>query len=83
MNKICRVCKDLKNLKDFHKKCGTSDGYRGECKECVKELQKKYKEASGFKEKQKMYLKEYYFINREAIREYTKKENDDNRDNIL
>ena len=57
MEKICRVCGKPKNIEEFHKKKGSPDGYRNECKECVKDIQKKYKEAPGFKEKQKEYDK--------------------------
>ena len=57
MEKICRVCGTPKFIEEFHKKKGTPDGHRNECKECVKDIQKKYKEKSGFKEKQKEYDK--------------------------
>jgi len=46
--KKCRICEDLKEVTEFHIKRSTKDGYRNECKECVKEIQKKYKEAPGF-----------------------------------
>ena len=42
MEKICRLCNIPKGLNKFHKKKGTKDGYRNECKECVKESQLKY-----------------------------------------
>jgi hypothetical protein len=60
MNKICRICGELKLIDDFHMKRGTPDGHRNECKECVKIIQKKYKEEPGFKEKQIEYDKKRY-----------------------
>ena len=33
--KICRICKNTKNLNDFSKSKGCKDGRRGECKECT------------------------------------------------
>lgn len=60
MEKICRICGKLKSIDDFHLKKGTPDGHRNECKECVKDIQKKYKEAPDFKEKQKEYDKKRY-----------------------
>jgi len=63
--KICRKCNKSKDLNDFHKKKGTKDGHRNECKECVKEIQKKYKDAPDFKEKRKEYDKKRYEENKE------------------
>lgn len=60
MKKICRVCGNLKTIEDFHIKRGTPDDHRNECKECVKTIQKKYKEEPGFKEKGKEYDKKRY-----------------------
>ena len=60
MEKICRICGSLKSLEEFHLKKGTPDGHRNECKECVKDIQKKYKEAPDFKEKRSEYDKNRY-----------------------
>jgi hypothetical protein len=60
MEKICRICGNLKSIDDFHIKRGTPDDHRNECKECVKTIQKKYKEEPGFKEKGKEYDKKRY-----------------------
>jgi len=81
--KKCRICEDLKEVTEFHIKRSTKDGYRNECKECVKEIQKKYKEAPGFKEKQKEYDKKRYDENREQILERKKEYHIENRDEIL
>ena len=65
--KICRICNELKELSDFHRKKNTKDGHRNECKECVKDIQKIYKEKPGFKEKQKEYDKKRYEENKDFI----------------
>jgi hypothetical protein len=83
MHKKCRVCNKIKNIDDFHKKKNTSDGYRNECKECVKDIQKKYKEAPGFKEKQKEYDKNRYEKNKIKILEHKKEYYLDNMEEIL
>ena len=70
--KKCRVCGEMKEVLQFHKKKGTTDGCRNECKECVKVLQKKYKEAPDFKEKRKNYDKNRYDDNREDVLERKK-----------
>lgn len=82
MEKICRICGKLKSIEDFHLKKGTPDGHRNECKECVKDIQKKYKEAPDFKEKQKEYDKKRYQELRDEtiqrMREYRK----DNKEEV-
>ena len=83
MHKKCRICNKIKSIDDFHKKKGTSDGHRNECKECVKDIQKKYKEAPGFKEKQAEYDKKRYQEKREDILERKKEYHIENRDRIL
>jgi hypothetical protein len=82
-NKICRACGINKSLSEYHIKKGTPDGHRHECKECVKIIQKKYKEAPGFKEKQKEYDKKRYDELREQILERKKEYHIENREEIL
>ena len=81
--KKCRVCDGMKEITEFHKKKGAPDGVRNECKECVKDIQKKYKEAPGFKEKQKEYDKNRYEENRNDILEHKKEYYIDNKTDIL
>lgn len=83
MHKKCRICEKIKSIDDFHKKKGAPDGHRNECKECVKGIQKKYKEVPGFKEKQKQYDKARYDENRESILERKKEYHIENREDIL
>jgi len=81
--KICRICNELKTLTEFHKKKDTKDGHRNECKECVKDLQKKYKEAPGFKEKRKEYDKKRYQENKEFRNKQKKEWYYNNREHVL
>lgn len=81
--KKCRVCEKVKEITEFHKKKDAPGGVRNECKECVKDIQKKYKEAPGFKEKQKDYDKNRYSEKREEILEQKKEYYEENRENIL
>lgn len=83
MEKMCRICGMPKYINEFHKKKGSPDGHRNECKECVKDIQKKYKEASGFKEKRSNYDKKRYEEKREDILERKKEYHFENRDKIL
>ena len=79
MKKICRICGKLKELVDFHKKKGTSDGHRNECKECVKVIKLKYLD----KEKQADYDKRRYEENRDKVLERKKEYHIENREEIL
>jgi hypothetical protein len=81
--KACRVCDQEKPLDDYHIKRGTPDGHRQECKECVKEILKKYKELPDFKEKQKEYDKQRYDLLRDQILERKKQYHIENREEIL
>ena len=81
--KKCRVCGEMKEVVEFHKKKGAPDGVRNECKECVKYIQKKYKEAPNFKEKRKEYDENRYAEKKEEILEHKKEYHIKNRDKIL
>lgn len=70
--KICRICGELKELNEFHKKKDSKDGTRNECKECCKNIQKKYRKMQGYKEKRKEYDRKRYLEKREEILEYKK-----------
>ena len=66
--KKCRICELTKDISEFHIKKGTPDGHRSECKECVKGVQKKYKNP----EKTKKYDKKRYEEKRKDILENKK-----------
>lgn len=97
MHKKCRICSKIKSLDNFHLKKNTKDGHRNECKECVKNIQKKYKDMPDFKEKRKKYdeiryeekreqilerKKEYHIENKEKILSYKKEYRKENKDKI-
>lgn len=42
--KICSQCNKLKEYKQFHKKSAAPDGLQYKCKECVKEINAKFRE---------------------------------------
>jgi hypothetical protein len=81
-NKVCCICGEFKSLLEYHVKRGTPDGRRRECKECVKEIQKKYKEVPGFKEKQKEYDKNRYEEIKDKILERKKEYHIENQEKI-
>jgi len=81
--KKCRICEEILEIENFHIKRSTKDGYRNECKECVKGIQKKYKEAPGFKDNQKEYDKKRYDENRDKILERKKEYYMENQQDIL
>lgn len=83
MEKICRICGTPKYIEEFHKKKGSPDGHRNECKECIKGIQKKYKESPGFKEKRSEYDKTRYEENRDDVLKRKKEYHVENRDKIL
>ena len=62
--KRCSKCGIEKGLSEFAKDNSRKDGYRSQCKACIKE----YNDAN--KEKTKEYIKEYHKANKEKKREY-------------
>ena len=76
--KKCSKCGEEKELtaEYWHKDKSKKDGYRGQCKECMKEYYYKNQE-----EKRKKAV-EYYYENREAKLEYQEQYYKDNREKI-
>lgn len=72
--KICITCNLEKKIEDFQPRKDSSDGYRGDCRDCRSEYLKSYKTEN--EEKLKRKRKEYYEDNKEVIllknREYHK-----------
>lgn len=81
--KKCRLCGEVKDISQYHIKRGTPDGHRHECKDCVKNVQKKYKEAPDFSEKQKGYDKKKYEKSKDKINERNTNWYNDNKEEIL
>ena len=64
--KQCSKCKQSKPLTEFSKDKNKTDGYKSECKSCVKEYQQKNQD------KIKEYNKEYQKNNRHILNQYIK-----------
>ena len=71
MVKVCNKCKVEKDVVEFSKDKNIKDGYRCQCKSCIKEYRKEYYEAN--KERANECSKEYYKANEERVKEYSKK----------
>lgn len=81
--KICRVCGETKDIEEYHVKKISKDGHRNECKECVKIIQKKYKESSTYKENRKEYDNRRYIEKRKEILDRKKEYYKENKESIL
>lgn len=79
--KRCSKCDELKSITEYHKKKGTPDGYRNECKECIKIYMLKYRKEHI--EERKLYDEKRYEEKRKEILEYKKQYHVDNREIIL
>jgi len=81
-SKICIKCGEEKSLTSeyWNKKKTSKDGYRNECKTCMKE----YQAINYKKNKQKLQVagKKYYKENKEQISERNKQYYEDNKDKI-
>ena len=65
MIKICCKCKVVKPFDEFGKDKKAKDGLNYNCKSCIKELNKEYREAN--REKKAAKAKKYYEANKEKI----------------
>jgi len=94
-NKICNICKQSKNISEFHRDKTKKDGFKKNCKICRKKESSKYykNNISKIKVQQKKYYlenkEEYYKRNKKhkennnaKIKEYFKKYNKKNRKKI-
>lgn len=77
--KTCSRCGETKPLTDFRKGKGYADGYRGQCKACLSELKREYKQRPEVKEHIREQQREYESrpeiqeARRVRQREYTKR----------
>lgn len=53
--KKCRLCKKEKSLDEFYKRKSSKDGYRNECKECLKQKEKDRRNRNKEENKKKHY----------------------------
>lgn len=47
--KVCKVCGEIKPLKDFHKMTKSKDGHQNRCKPCAVSLTREYERRRGYK----------------------------------
>ena len=83
MKKKCNKCEKEKELFEFYKDRTKKDGYRHQCKSCIKENNKEYykeyskeyyeKNKEKISKKRKKYYKEYYENNKGKKKEYFQK----------
>lgn len=78
--KVCTKCGIFKDLGEYHKHSGMSDGRRPSCKECRKLDTKKYIEEN--KDKISSYSKKYYLENKDYIKSKTKRWKRDNPERV-
>lgn len=81
LNKTCIKCGKGKSVDDFPKAKGTKDGYRNNCKSCVRIYNEKYIEVN--KEKFKTLTRKYYEENKEVLKEAAKIYYAENKDVVL
>lgn len=82
MTKICSKCGEEKpaTTEYFRKAKTNKDGLRGQCKDCVKEYNKQYREEN--KEEIKELNKQWRKENKEEIKEYNKQYYKENKEEI-
>ena len=78
--RVCSKCKKQKELKDFYKRKNDKRSYCSQCKKCMKESNKKWREnnSESIKIKQKKYRKN----NKEKISLICKKWKNENKEHI-
>ena len=87
--KVCRKCKETKELRDFNKSGRSKDGYQNKCRACAKRYRQENKEAIALRRKQ--YLqdnkernatsrRQYYQDNKEVFAERGRQWRKDNPD---
>ena len=74
--KICKFCNIEKNLLDFHKRVGSKDGVRNECKKCTRIRINEYRQKN--KENVNKLNRESYYKHIEKRKESSKKYRDNN-----
>ncbi len=71
MEKKCNICSLVKDVSNFNKSSQHKSGYRNYCKDCQKEMSKKYVEKMGDEIKQRKKI--WNENNSEKVKEYRKK----------
>jgi len=84
--KKCRLCQLEKLIQEFYKRKGSVDGYRNDCKDCMKKIPTNKKENAkkyyqNNKEKVIEDSKKYYRNNKNKISLYKKRYQEENKEN--
>jgi len=85
MYRVCSKCKNKKDLSDFNKDKNRKDGYRSQCKTCIKDYYRVNKErhaanmAEYYRLNKDQYI-EYYETNKEQILDQKRKYRDANKE---
>lgn len=78
--KICNKCKRELPKSCFYKNKRNKDGLASQCKRCICEYQKKYREENIERIKER--VQKHYYENKEKILEYQKKYSEENKQKI-
>ena len=78
MSKTCTKCGETKPLDDFHRDKTRAGGRRPECKECVREYRRRYREEN--RDKVRESKRRYYEEGRDKKLEYQRRYYEENRD---
>lgn len=78
MSKTCTRCGETKPLDGFHRNKTKAGGRRAECKECVREYDRRYHEENRDKRRERN--RRYYEENRDELRERACRYREENRD---
>ena len=79
-SKKCSKCGEVKGLDEFSAHCQKKDGKRPDCKDCEREVKRRYREQN--REKIIEYDRQYREQNREKISEYHRQHYKQNREKI-
>jgi hypothetical protein len=75
MKKVCITCNQEKDLLEFSKRTGATDGIRGECKKCHNKRTSKCAMSKNYKYQRKYWLNRAYKLTIEQFDELLIKQN--------
>lgn len=78
--KACRICARKKLLSDFHRASGMRDGHRSECKECTREIRRRY--YANHRDESIARVERWRRENPKKFEAWKKRNREENRDRI-
>lgn len=78
--KKCTMCSEIKSIICFSKLKSSKDGFKRQCKDCLKKIDKKYTEKN--KDELKRKSRERFWEHREALRERSKRYYEENKEEV-